>query len=254
MAAVLAKCLNGSDEFTRVVALRLVGSLPELFSRDTAVYHTLLAKLGVPSCLSQEERAAAVGSLGALLGSSRHLGRLFGKHFQQLHEQYGFPLHVGLYLLSQVVADSHLQQLVLSQAATLLPAEPSAAQKRYFRKLVLLYARSNYRVLALCLAKWQSQLQGMTGVLQAIAAAHFPFLESGGSAPSVELSLPKLIDELYSRKQEGVETESLQSTVEKVFKEAVRNKERDAVLLLHFWNNSLKHFEEEIVSLVRNST
>jgi hypothetical protein len=119
-----------------------------------------------------------------------------------------------------------------------LPSEPSAAQKRYFRKLVLLYARSNYRVLALCLAKWQSQLQGMTGILQAIAAANFPFLESGESAPSMELSLPRLIDELYSRKQEGVETESLQSAIVKVFKVAVRNRERDIVLLLYFWNNS----------------
>lgn len=56
IAAVLAKCLKGSDEYTRIVAMQMVASLPALFVKDIAVYHTLLSKVSLLNSLGREEK------------------------------------------------------------------------------------------------------------------------------------------------------------------------------------------------------
>ncbi|EFX59857.1 hypothetical protein DAPPUDRAFT_346774 [Daphnia pulex] len=54
ITAVLAKCLKGSDQYTRMVAMQMVAALPALFLKDIAVYHTLLSKLSLLNSLAME--------------------------------------------------------------------------------------------------------------------------------------------------------------------------------------------------------
>ena len=80
VAAVLAKCFKGSDQYTRMIAMEMVAALPPLFLKDIAVYHTLLSKLSLSSLTSKEEKKGAVLCLARLLSASPHLSRLFSKN------------------------------------------------------------------------------------------------------------------------------------------------------------------------------
>jgi hypothetical protein len=80
IAAVLAKCLKGSDQYTRIVAMQMVTTLPALFLKDIAVYHTLLSKISLLNALSREEKKEAILCLTQLLAASRQLSKLFSKN------------------------------------------------------------------------------------------------------------------------------------------------------------------------------
>jgi N-acyl-D-aspartate/D-glutamate deacylase len=84
IAAVLTRCLKGSDQYTRMMAMEMVAALPGLFLKDIAVYHTLLAKLSLSNTASKEEKKGAVLCLARLLSASSHLSRLFSKNLGEI--------------------------------------------------------------------------------------------------------------------------------------------------------------------------
>jgi hypothetical protein len=154
IAAVLAKCLKGSDEYTRVVAMQMVASLPALFVKDIAVYHTLLSKVSLLNSLGREEKKEAILCLSRLLSTSTHLSKLFSKNVAQIKEQYQIPLHSIIYLLTFVTIDSHLQKQILEAVMFLinnhspphLQTRKMSKEIHYFQKLVVNYAAANYRI------------------------------------------------------------------------------------------------------------
>lgn len=157
IAAVLAKCLKGSDQFTRVLAMQIVAALPALFLKDIAVYHTLLSKVSLLNSLAVEEKKEAILCLARLLPSSSHLSKLFSKNVAQIQEQYQIPLHVLIYLLTYVTIDSHLQKQILESVlflinnftASQLAGRELRKEIYYFQKLVINYAAANYRIVEL---------------------------------------------------------------------------------------------------------
>ncbi len=120
IAAVLAKCLKGSDQYTRIVAMQMVASLPTLFLKDIAVYHTLLAKISLLNAMTMEEKKEAVLCLSRLLSTSPHLSRLFSKNVGELQEQYQIPLHVIIYLLTFLIIGTHLQKQIVETVLFLI--------------------------------------------------------------------------------------------------------------------------------------
>lgn len=54
VATILSKCLKGSDQYTRIIAMQMIQYLPSLFLKDVAVYHTLLAKISIKNVICHQ--------------------------------------------------------------------------------------------------------------------------------------------------------------------------------------------------------
>jgi hypothetical protein len=141
-----------------VVCLQIISDLNALFLKDTAVYHLLLAKLSQNNSLAATEKKEAIICLSVILRESKQLGKLFSKSMDKLLKFYAIPLRFILYLLSQILVESHLQVAVLEwgmgEVGTGLGGSGggriNVKQKRkeieYFEKVVLRYASNNYHI------------------------------------------------------------------------------------------------------------
>lgn len=78
IALVLSKCLKGSDEYTRIVAIQMIAALVSLFLKDIAVYHTLLSKIA--TITSKQEKKDSIICLTQILSKSTQISKLLTKN------------------------------------------------------------------------------------------------------------------------------------------------------------------------------
>jgi hypothetical protein len=73
--------LNASDKLTRIIYLKVIGRLPQLFKHEISTYHHLITRM---HSSDRHEKIEVFKCLKSILSVSRDLSRIFASNIQQI--------------------------------------------------------------------------------------------------------------------------------------------------------------------------